>query len=195
MKSNYSNDNITNVNFNNYKKILVNKSPLYPKDSFRNNRKNNNIIKVNKTKDNLVLKTEINQNNNLRERMNREIIKINYQDKPLYNYSINGNSFNNKSSISVNKYRKSANNLIDLNNSTSNRKRINKTTMTSQPKLNVRFASTTIKKVGSNYNNSYINLPTNIYYAQSKSNSDLANNYFNITNNNIFINQFQNIYG
>ena len=197
MKSNYSNDNITNVNFNNYKKIIVNKGPLYPKDSFRNNRKNHNIIKVNKTKENLVLKTEINQNNNLRERMNREIIKINYQEKPMYNYSINGNgnSFYNKSSISVNKYRKSANNLIELNNSTNNRKRNNKTTMTSQPKLNVRFASTTIKTVGSNYNNSYFNLPTNIYYAQNKSNGDLGNNYYNITNNNIFINQFQNIYG
>ena len=202
MKSNYSNDNITNVNFNNYKKIIVNKNPLYPKDSFRSNRKNNpnnnNIIKVNKTKENLVLKTEINETINLKERMHREIIKINYQDKPMYNYS--SNSFNNKSSNSVNKSRKKTNNLIELNNSTMNKKKNSIKTMPSQPKLNVRFAATTIQTVGPNYNynsnnNSTFNLPTNIYYSQNKNSNEIGNNYYNITNNNIFINQFQNIYG
>ena len=207
LKSNYSNDNITNVNFNNYKKIQAHKGSLYPQDSFKH-KKNNN--KKNATKNNeiepkqkLVLKTEFNNKNNYRENTNREIININFQNVPKYNYT-NYKYNNNRPSNSVNKY-KINNNLIILNN-TNNITPINKkknviTFMPSQPNLNIKYPSQTIKTNNQNYifNTSSFNnnldgiLSNNIFQEQNK-NKENGNNYYNITNNNIYINQFQNIY-
>ena len=104
----------------------------------------------------------------------------------------------------MNKY-KINNNLIILNN-TNNITPINKkknviTFMPSQPNLNIKYPSQTIKTNNQNYifNTSSFNnnldgiLSNNIFQEQNK-NKENGNNYYNITNNNIYINQFQNIY-
>ena len=206
LKLNYSNDNITNVNFNNFKKIQVHTGSLYPQDSFKykkNSNKNNVIINNEiEQKQKLIFKTEFNDKSDYKDNFSREIIKINFQNTPKYNYT--NYKFNNRTNNSVNKYRIN-NNLILLNNT--NNTPINKTKniisfMPSQPNLNIKYPTQTIKTNNQNYffdNNSSFNnnlnsaLSNNIYKVQNK-NRENGNNYYNITNNNIFINQFQNIY-
>ena len=191
---NNSKDIISNVNFNNYKKVQVNATHLFPKDSFRYNKNANDYIKPKKAQQNLVLKTEIN-NNNYKDKMYREIIKINYQNKPMYNYT-NNRLNNNRNNYSVNKYRIN-NNLIQLNNTTTlNKKRNFITNMPSQPNFKIQ----NVKGINYNYNDfSFLNnsldkiIPGNNYTEQKKPEQN-RNNYYNINNNNIYINQFQNIY-
>ena len=191
IRFNYSNDNITNVNFNNYKKIQVNSSSLFPKDSFKN-KKNNNIIKVNEPKPRLVLKTEFNNNKSvyLKDRIHREIIKVNYPDDSVHNVTID-RIFNQKTSNSASKY-PIHNDLIQLNNTITNKKKKVITYIPSQPNFNIRYPVSTIKTVNSNFN--YDISPLNNNYEKTSPNNLYYNNYYNITNNNIFINQFQNIY-
>ena len=151
----------------------------------------------------MILKTEFNNKSNYRDNFGREIIKINFQNTPKYNYT--NYKFNNRMNNSVNKYRIN-NNLIILNNADNNTP-INKqkniiSFMPSQTNLNIKYPTQTIKTNNQNYffdNNSSFNnnlnsaLSNNIYKVQNK-NRENGNNYYNITNNNIFINQFQNIY-
>ena len=110
------------MNFNNYKKIQVHTGSLYPQDSFKykkGNNKNNNVIINNEIeqKQKLILKTEFNDKNNYRDNFSREIIKINFQNTPKYNYT--NYKFNNRTNNIVNKYRIN-NNLILLNNNNNN---------------------------------------------------------------------------
>ena len=193
MRSNYSSESINNVNFNNYKKIQVNTNSLYPKDSFKI-KKNNIYINGKESQSNLILKTELNESINTKQKKYREIIKINYQNNPKYNNPSN-NSNRTIISNSVNKY-KINNNLIQFNTTTKKKNYIN--INTSQPNLKTVYPVKTIKEMNDNINYSYLNNNTepfnnNIFYFPYK-NEINGNNYYNFSNNNIYINHIQNIY-
>jgi hypothetical protein len=192
MKLNHSNDNIANVNFNNYKKIQVNtnNSLLSKKDSFNFNYLNTTTIKKEKkdSKKNSLIKTELKDKNEYRKKIHREIIKINYP---------------NRTSNSVNKFRIN-NNIIQLNNTTINKKK-NVSYIPIDNEIKIKYPEPTLTQVnnpGYNYNyfNSTLNSNTfgnsisnnnNIYYTQNLNLNDENKNFFYFNNNN---NIYNNIY-
>lgn len=189
LKLNNSNDNISNVNFNNYKKIQINNKTLRPKDSFNYHKTNNKKKdKINSQKK-LILKTEINNKSNHKKKIHREIITINYPNKHDSSY-VTTNSFNynsiNRTSNSVNKYRIN-NNIIQLNNTTI--KKSNISYIPADNIINIKYPEPTLTPVNNIYNYNYNNnlgnsTMNNIYFTQNNSNENKNYYYFN---NNIYI--------
>ena len=200
IKLNKSNDNIINVNFNNYKRVQITTSNLYPKDSFNYKKKNNNKIVRKKEKiisePKLILKTQNSDNNNYKGKMYREIIKINYPNIPQYNRTLNRFNINeNKSSSSFNKYKinnRMDNKITQINNDIYYKKEndINSYLPTEQS-VTIKYPEPTLKPINYDYNyitpintNYRKNTPNNIYYIQNNTNQNRSYIYYN---NNIYI--------
>ena len=204
MKLNHSNDNIANVNFNNYKKIQVSHSALNPSNSFNYN---NNTIKKEKkeSKTKLISKTELKDKSNHKKKVHREIIRINYPNKHNYNNTntterLNINNSYNRTSNSINKIRIN-NNIIQLNNTKIKKKNISY--IPTDDDIKIQYPEPTLTQVNNpvyNYNYDYFNstlnsnifgnsFSNNFYYTPNM--NDENKNYFyfnnNIYNNNIYI--------
>ena len=193
-----SNENITNVNFNNYKKIHVNTNTLNQKHSFNNRNTNINIKTKEKidSQPKLILKTELKEKSDQKKKIYREIIKINYPNKHDYSYTterFNTNSYNRTSS-SANKFHCN-NNIIQLNNTTIKKQNI--TYMPLDNDINIKYPEPTLARVKNpNYSYNYFpsrntnnfgnNISNNINYIQNSNNEN--KNYFYYNNNNFYNN-------
>ena len=197
MKLNHSNDNIANVNFNNYKKVPVNtNSVLNPKDSF-NYHNTKTINKEKGAQKKLILKTELKDKSENKKKVNREIIEINYPNKYGYNHiteRLNTNSYN-RTSNSANKFRIN-NNIIQLNNTTIKKKNI--LYIPKDNDIKIKYPEPTLTQVNNpvdnyHYFNSTLNnntfgnsISNNIYYTPNMNNEN--KNFFYFNNNNIYNN-------
>ena len=197
MKLNHSNDNIANVNFNNYKKVPVNaNSVLNPKDSF-NYHNTKTINKEKGSQKKLILKTELKDKSENKKKVNREIIEINYPNKYGYNHiteRLNTNSYN-RTSNSANKFRIN-NNIIQLNNTTIKKKNIQY--IPKDNDIKIKYPEPTLTQVNNpvdnyHYFNSTLNnntfgnsISNNIYYTSNMNNEN--KNFFYFNNNNIYNN-------
>lgn len=192
----HSKDNLSNVNFNNYKKVKINTGLLCPKDSFKNHNKiNSKNIKLESQPK--IINTDLDSNYYREKIYNREIIKINYPNKPKYNSTIN-NFIYNKSSNSVNKNRIN-NNIIKINNNIN----INKNIISFKPiqqNITKNYPSQTLNPIKNK--DSYISTSNNNLNKITNENSNYEHNqngnnnnyYYYNTNNKIYVNQIQNYF-